>query len=622
MCGICGQYNFATGEPAQRAVIEKMTAMMVHRGPDDEGFYYSGPLGFGFRRLSIIDLDTGHQPMPDPDDRVWVMLNGEIYNFPELRQKLEERGYVFKTTSDTEVIVHGYNEWGMDVLDELNGMFGLAIWDDVKKVLILARDRMGIKPLYYALTNGGLFFGSEIRTILAGMGANADPDPVALSLFLQYRYTPSPLTAFRGIKKLAPGTRLVVRDGEAKVERWWRYRATPLEPMPTPEEAGEELLNLYKRAVKRQLISDVPLGILLSGGVDSALLLALMNLYGREWKTFSIGFGSGFQNDELAYARQTAEMMGSPNCPIELDRAMFEKSMPTIIRALEEPVAASSVVPMYHVCRRAREDVKVILVGQGPDELFGGYKRHLGIRYGAHWRSIPGFIRHPIAAALGRIKRKEEITRALYSLDVESRIKRYQLVFSIVPDEVTARLFKKGLLPIGASDEILNCWSDLEPMMEGSDELGGFQFLEIRSSLPDELLMYGDKLSMAHGLEARVPYLDQEVVEYVERLSASYKVRGLKRKWLHRRVAKAYLPAAITERRKLGFETPVDQWFRDSMTSGMETSLREDGSMIYGYLRAEEVKRLMEEHRSGVKNNFKILFSIAVLEEWLRNYVP
>jgi asparagine synthase (glutamine-hydrolysing) len=622
MCGICGQYNFATGEPAQRAVIEKMTAMMVHRGPDDEGFYYSGPLGFGFRRLSIIDLDTGHQPMPDPDDRVWVMLNGEIYNFPELRQKLEERGYVFKTTSDTEVIVHGYNEWGMDVLDELNGMFGLAIWDDVKKVLILARDRMGIKPLYYALTNGGLFFGSEIRTILAGMGANADPDPVALSLFLQYRYTPSPLTAFRGIKKLAPGTRLVVRDGEAKVERWWRYRATPLEPMPTPEEAGEELLNLYKRAVKRQLISDVPLGILLSGGVDSALLLALMNLYGREWKTFSIGFGSGFQNDELAYARQTAEMMGSPNCPIELDRAMFEKSMPTIIRALEEPVAASSVVPMYHVCRRAREDVKVILVGQGPDELFGGYKRHLGIRYGAHWRSIPGFIRHPIAAALGRIKRKEEITRALYSLDVESRIKRYQLVFSIVPDEVTARLFKKGLLPIGVSDEILNCWSDLEPMMEGSDELGGFQFLEIRSSLPDELLMYGDKLSMAHGLEARVPYLDQEVVEYVERLSASYKVRGLKRKWLHRRVAKAYLPAAITERRKLGFETPVDQWFRDSMTSGMETSLREDGSMIYGYLRAEEVKRLMEEHRSGVKNNFKILFSIAVLEEWLRNYVP
>ncbi len=622
MCGICGQYNFATNKPVDRGVIEKMTSMMLHRGPDDEGFYYAGPLGFGFRRLSIIDLDTGHQPMPDPDDRVWVMLNGEIYNFPELRQKLEERGYHFKTTSDTEVIVHGYNEWGLDVLDELNGMFGLAIWDDVKKMLVLARDRMGIKPLYYSLTNGGVFFGSEIRSILAGMGANADPDPVALSLFLQYRYTPSPLTAFRGIKKLAPGTRLVVRDGEAKVERWWRYRATPLEPMPTPEEAGEELLNLYKRAVKRQLISDVPLGILLSGGVDSALLLALMNLYGREWKSFSIGFGAGFPNDELAFAKQTAQMMGSPNYPIELDRAMFEKSMPTIIRALEEPVAASSVVPMYHVCRRAREDVKVILVGQGPDELFGGYKRHLGIRYGSYWRSLPAFVRHPIAAALGRVKRKEEITRALYSLDVESRIKRYQLVFSIVPDEVTARLFKKGLLPIGASDEILNCWSDLEPMMEGSDELGGFQFLEVRSSLPDELLMYGDKLSMAHGLEARVPYLDQEVVEYVERLSASYKVRGLRRKWLHRRVAKGFLPAAITDRRKLGFETPVDQWFRDSMTSGMETSLREDGSMIYGYLRAEEVKRLIEEHRSGARNNFKILFSIAVLEEWLRNYVP
>jgi len=621
MCGICGQYNFLSNEPVDKTAVEKMTAAMTHRGPDDEGYHYAGPLGLGFRRLSIIDLDKGHQPMPDPDERVWVMLNGEIYNFPELRRELETRGYLFKTTSDTEVIVHGYNEWGLDVLDHLNGMFGLAIWDDAQKMLVIARDRMGIKPLYYCLDDSGITFGSEIRAILIGRRSNPDPDPVALALFLQYRYTPSPLTAFRGIKKLAPGTRLVVRDGEAKVERWWRYRAVPFEPMPSAEEAGEELLNLYKRAVERQLISDVPLGILLSGGVDSALLLALMNLYGRDWKSFSIGFGSGFQNDELEYAKQTAKIMNSPNYQIELNREMFEKTMPAIIRALEEPVAASLVVPMYHVCRRARQDVKVILMGQGPDELFGGYKRHLGIRYGSYWRSLPGFVRRPLAGALSRIPRKEEVTRALFSLDVEPRIKRYQLVFSIVPDEVTTRLFKPGLLPIGASDEILNCWADLEPMMEGSDELGGFQFLEIRSSLPDELLMYGDKLSMAHGLEARVPYLDQEVVEYVERLSASYKVRGLRRKWLHRRVAKGYLPAAITERRKLGFETPVDQWFRDSVANEMETSLLKNGSMIYGYLRAEEVKRLIEEHRKGTRNNFKILFSIVVLEEWLRNYV-
>lgn len=621
MCGICGQYNFVSDEPVDQAVVEKMTATMVHRGPDDDGFYYSGPLGFGFRRLSIIDLDRGHQPMPDPEGRAWVMLNGEIYNFPEVRKELEDRGYHFKTTSDTEVIVHGYTEWGLDVLDHLNGMFGLALWDDAQKMLLLARDRMGIKPLYYSLDEKGIVFGSEVRAILAGKHATADPDPVSLGLFLQYRYTPSPLTAFRGIKKLAPGTRLVVRDGEAKVDRWWRYRATPLEPMPEPEEAAAELLNLYKRAVKRQLISDVPLGVLLSGGVDSALLLALMNLYGRDWKSFTIGFGSAFENDELKYAAETAKIMKSPNARVELDRAKFEMTMPAIIRALEEPVAASSIVPMYHVCKRAREEVKVILVGQGPDELFGGYKRHIGVHYGSYWRSVPEWVRAPASAVLSRVPRNEAITRALYSLDVGSRIKRYQSVFSIIPAETMTGLFKEGLLPDNASDEILNCWADLEQMMEGTDELGGFQFLEIRSSLPDELLMYGDKLSMAHGLEARVPYLDQEVVEYVERLSASYKIHGLKQKWLHRRVAEGFLPAAVTDRRKLGFETPVDQWFRDTVTSGMESALLKDGAMIYGYLRPEEVKRLIDEHRKGTHNNFKILYSIVVLEEWLRNYV-
>ncbi len=621
MCGICGQYNFLSNEPVDMTVIEKMTAAMRHRGPDDEGFYQADSLGLGFRRLSIIDLDTGHQPMPDPDRTVWVMLNGEIYNFPELRKKLEARGYTFKTTSDTEVVVHGYNEWGLDVLDQLNGMFGLAIWDDAKKMLVIARDRMGIKPLYYSLDERGILFASEVRSILIGKGSKPVPDALALGLFLQYRYTPSPLTAFRGIKKLAPGTRLVVRNGAVTVERWWRYRPVPFEPMPTAEQAADQLLELYKQAVKRQLISDVPLGLLLSGGVDSALLLALMNLYGHEWKSFTIGFGSGFQNDELGYATQTAKLMNSPNYRVELDRSMFEKSMPTIVRALEEPVTASSVVPMYHVCRRAREEVKVILVGQGPDELFGGYKRHLGVRYGPYWRSLPAWVRGLFSSALSKVPRNEAVRRGLHSLDVPLRMERYRSIFSLVPAETIAGLFKDGLLPSGASDEILKCWADLEPMMEGADELGGFQFLEIRSSLPDELLMYGDKLSMAHGLEARVPYLDQEIVEYVERLAASYKVQWGRRKWLHRRVARSFLPAAIIERRKLGFETPVDQWLRDSVTSEMQTTLLDNRSLIYEYLRPEEVRRIVDEHRSGRHDYIKVLFSIVVLDEWLRSFV-
>ena len=620
MCGICGQYNFGTGEAVDRAVIEKMTSTIVHRGPDDQGFHLSGPLGFGFRRLSIIDLDTGHQPMSDEEKNVWVILNGEIYNFPDLRRNLENLGYVFRTRADTEVLVHGYKEWGLDVLHRLNGMFGLAIWDEKKQLLMIARDRMGIKPLYYSLDRETLLFGSEIRAILAAKNHRAVPDAAALNMFLQYRYTPSPLTAFDGVRKLAPGTRLVVRDGSSSVERWWTYKPEPFDPMPDPGRAIEEVEALYKRAVERQLISDVPVGVLLSGGLDSGLLLALMNLYGRAWKTFTIGYGSGFEDDELALAARSAELMNSPNCAVELDREMFEESMPAIIESLEEPVAATSVVPMYHLCRKAREEVKVVLIGQGPDELFGGYLRHLGVRYGSMWRAVPGWLRGPIGGALGRLPRNETVKRALYSLDVDSRMERYRQVFSIVPDEAMARLFKKGVLP-EAGEGILDCWRDLEPLMESTDELGGLQFIEIRSSLPDELLMYGDKLSMAHGLEGRVPYLDQEIVEYVDRLSASFKVRGTSRKWLHREVGKRFVPGEITSRRKLGFASPVDEWFRDSVAGEMLTTLSDEGSMIYGYLNHGEVKRLVDEHRLGRANNFKILFSIVVLEEWLRKFI-
>ncbi|UCG52461.1 MAG: asparagine synthase (glutamine-hydrolyzing) [Candidatus Latescibacterota bacterium] len=620
MCGICGQYNFGTREPADPRVIERMARTLRHRGPDDEGYYQSGELGLGFRRLSIIDLAGGHQPMSDPGERVWVILNGEIYNFPELRRELEGFGHTFRTKADTEVVVHGYKQWGLDVLEHLNGMFGVAIWDDEKKLLMIARDRMGIKPLYYSLSDKQLTFGSEIRAILSRDETFPGIDPVGLNLFLQYRYAPSPRTVFRGIQKLAPGTRLVVQDGSARVERWWNFRPVPFDPMPSAEQAIGELLDRYKRSVKRQLISDVPLGLLLSGGVDSGLLLALMNLYGSSWKTFSIGFGAGFKDDELGMAARTAEIMGAPNYPVEIDRGTFEESMPTIISALEEPVAASSVIPMYHLCRRAREEVKVVLVGQGPDELFGGYLRHLGVRYGAWWRGLPVWARGALGGALSHLPRNETIKRALYSLDHPSRMRRYQHVFSLTPGESMANLFRDGLLPKDASDKILECWRDMEPLMDETDELGGFQFLEIRSSLPDELLMYGDKLSMAHGLEARVPFLDQEIVEYVERLSASFKVRHWSRKWLHRQVSKRFVPSEILRRKKLGFFTPVDEWFRDSVASKMDATLTEDDSMIFEYLRPAAVKALAEDHRVGKSDNSKILFSIVVLEEWLQNF--
>lgn len=619
MCGICGQYNFKDQTPVIPQTIETMARSMVHRGPDDEGFYISGPVGLGFRRLSIIDLAGGHQPMSDFEKSVWVIFNGEIYNFPILKRELEGFGHVFRTRSDTEVIVHGYKQWGENVFNHLNGMFGIAIWDDKRKKLLLARDATGIKSIYYKLDATQLFFGSEIRPLLALEKKRPEVDPVALNLFLRYRYTPSPLTVFQGIRKLAPGTCLIIQNGTARVERWWRFMPVPFSPMPTVEESEEELLAIYLRAVKRHLISDVPVGLLLSGGLDSSLLLALMNHYGNGWKTYTVGFGESYKDDELSDAAQTARLLDAPNTPVRIDQNVFEETLSDIILALEEPIASSSIVPMYHVCKRAREDVKVALIGQGPDELFGGYTRHLGVRYGHHWRMLPQGARSILSSFLSKVSSKEYVRRGIYSLGISERIKRYQQVFSLIPGDEFDDLFRDGVLPKGAGDQILKCWDDLIPLMAHTDEMGGFQFLEVRSSLPDELLMYADKLSMQHGLELRVPYLDREVVEYVERLPASFKVKMFSRKWLHRRICRKFLPPTVVNRKKRGFAVNVvDEWFRASMSSKMNSILLDESSMIYEYLNPFVIIKLLQDHRNGSQDNHKILFSLVVLEKFLR----
>src|SRR5437870_3806851 len=505
MCGICGQFNFARNEPVEPDTIRRMTESIRHRGPDDEGYLISGPLGFGFRRLSIIDLAGGHQPMSDADETVWVILNGEIYNFKELRADLEQRGHRFRTRSDTEVIIHGYKEWGTEVLNHLNGMFGLAIWDVKNHRLVVARDAMGIKLIYYQIANGQLTFGSEIRAVLTAEDSKPEVDPVALNLFLRFRYTPSPLTIFRGIRKLALGTMLVIEKGKYVEERWYNYTRIPFLNHKGEADATHELLELYRAAVRRHLLSDVPVGILLSGGLDSGLLLALMNEHGGPWPAYSVGYGEAFQDDELADAAETALLLGARHVTVTLDRAEFERSLPGIVACLEEPIATSSIVPMYFVSRRARRDVKVALIGQGPDELFGGYKLHLGVHYGNWWRGLPEGLRSMVGFAVNGLPRNEALKRGVASLGTEDRLRRYQDVFSLAPATTIDGLFRDDLLPEGQDRELVDYWRGLVPQMLHTDELGGFQFLEIRSSLPDELLMYADKLSMAHSLEVRVP---------------------------------------------------------------------------------------------------------------------
>jgi asparagine synthase (glutamine-hydrolysing) len=619
MCGICGQYNFVDQAPVEALVIKKMTKSIAHRGPDDEGFHIAGPLGLGFRRLSIIDLALGHQPMSDAEESVWVIFNGEIYNFPELKRELEGFGHVFRTHCDTEVILHGYKQWGVEILNRLNGMFGLAIWDARNQRLVIARDPFGIKLIYYKIDAGRVYFGSEIRPVLAATSGRPEVDPDSLNLFLRYRYTPSPYTVFKGIRKLAAGTMLTFEKGTYSLQRWYRYKPAPFSPMKSPGEAQIELAELYKQSVKRHLLSDVPLGLLLSGGVDSGLLLALMNLYGNSWRTYTVGYGSSFADDELKDAEATAAMFSSQHTSVRLDRKTFEGALPHIVSCLEEPIASSSIVPMYFVCQRARQDVKVALMGQGPDELFGGYRRHLGVRYSGLWRGLPGWLRSPIASAITSLPRNETLKRGVASLEIPERMSRYQNVLSLLPGEKIDALFPEGMLGPDAGRRIIECWQDLAGLSTETDELGGFQFLELRSTLPDELLMYADKLSMAHGLEVRVPYLDKEIVEYVERLSANLKVRNGSRKWLHRRVCEELLPMEILRRKKRGFAVNVvDDWFRDTTRSKMEEILLDNNSQIYNYLLPSAVQGILKQHHSGENDNHKILFSIVLFEEWLR----
>ena len=619
MCGICGQYNFGDQAPVHRQNIVRMTKSIVHRGPDDEGYYVAGPLGLGFRRLSIIDLEGGHQPMSDKEGTVWVVFNGEIYNFPELRRELESHGHIFQTACDTEVIVHGYKQWGQEVLNRLNGMFGLAIWDALNQRLTIARDPFGIKLVYYRMEAGRVFFGSEIRAVVAGTNDTIDVDPTSLNLFLRYRYTPSPYTLFKDIKKLAPGTMLTCEKGTYRVRRWYTYKPVPFFPVRSAGQAQEELLELYKRSVKRHLLSDVPVGLLLSGGIDSSLLLALMKLNGASWPTYTVGYGSSFADDELTDAEETAAIFGSQHTAVTLDRKVFEDALPKIVSCLEEPIASSSIVPMYFVSERARQDVKVALMGQGPDELFGGYRRHLGVRYSALWGSLPKWLRIPMGSAVNALPRNETLKRGVYSLDIPDRMKRYQHVLSLMPANKIDGLFQDGTLGPDTGDKILDCWQDFDAMTADTDDLGGFQFMELRSTLPDELLMYADKLSMAHSLEVRVPYLDKEIVEYVERLPASFKVRNGSQKWLHRQVCQSLLPSAVLKRKKRGFAVNVvDDWFRGVLGNKMEQILLDRASLIYQYLRPSAVREMFEQHRSGQSDNHKVLFSLVVFEEWIR----
>lgn len=620
MCGICGIYNYRSGIPANERQLRAMAKSMVHRGPDDEGFYRDGSLGIGVRRLSIIDLEGGHQPICNEDSSIWVVCNGEIYNYRELRRELQTRGHVFRTKSDIEPIVHAYEEWGLDAFAKLNGMFGVALWDSRQKELLLARDPFGIKPVYYAGTNNGILFGSEIKAILMDPGVERAVDQVALDDFLTFTFVPSPHTMFVGIKKLLPGGLLRVTPEDIFQERF-RYQAANLEAR-SDEEWLEALRAAVEEAVHRQMVADVPVGAMISGGMDSASVAILMSRHSEEpVHTFTVGFQEDFVDDELIVARRSAELIGSQHHEIAISAKEYAQFMPISLWYLEEPVATSSSLAFYRLCRLAREHVKVVLTGQGADEPFAGYPRHWGEYYSSWYRRLPAVVRRGLLAPMIEyLPRGERLKRAVRSLDVVDPLERFTRVYTIFDVNLKHRLYRSGLHDgrlTSQMDTIRNWQQDVKDR----DSLSQMLYIDARFSLADGLLMYGDKLSMAASLEARVPYLDLELMALVEGLPPRLKIRGRNQKYFLKRAAEAWIPQEIIQRKKIGFATPVDQWFKTDLLDYLEDRLLSTDSACCYYFEPRQVRRMIDDHKNHAEDYKRHLFSLLTFEIWYDQFI-
>lgn len=622
MCGICGSYSYATSEPVDEHLLQAMTTRLAHRGPDDEGQHIEGRVGLGIRRLSIIDVAGGHQPIHNEDQTIWVVFNGEIYNFAELRGELEAKGHRFYTRSDTEVIVHGYEAWGDDCLLRFNGIFGLAIWDRRSERLLLARDHYGVKPVYYCDTGTRVLWGSEVKSLFAEPTLSREVDTDALDLYLTFGFVPSPRTMMKGIRKLAPGHRAIVDRNGCRVERYWR-------PHPTVDTALTErdyiaiLQDRLEGAVRRQMVSDVPIGALLSGGIDSAVVVAIMTRYtDHPVRTFSVGFRDGGPLNELPDARATAKLLKTEHHEVELGADDFVRWQEKVICHLEEPVSSTAPVSLYLLSRLASEHVKVVLTGQGADEPFSGYHRYLGERYGHLYRRVPSVIRKRLLAPLvDALPRRERLKRAVQSLDAEDATERFVNVYAFFPPQLKERLWRTEERPGGSAHrahEVVSYWRE---GVEDLDSLPQMAYVDARLSLPDDFLIYGDKMSMASGLEARVPFLDLELMAVAERIPASLRIRGLRRKYVYKKVVGKWLPPEIIGRAKRGFDAPTELWFRRDLSDYLRDLLLSSDSACRIYFDRTVLESILRDHTSGRRDNRRRVFNLLVFETWYRQFI-
>ena len=621
VCGIAGMIG-RQDELVDANEIRRMCQTIVHRGPDDEGIYAQGPVGLGIRRLSIIDLAGGRQPIHNEDQSVWVVFNGEIYNFPELRRELETRGHRFYTHSDTEVIVHLYEEMGSDCVKKLRGMFAIALYDERRQSLLLARDRLGKKPLHYAHVNGRLFFGSEIKTIFAVAPELAEVSPEGILHYFYFAYIPDPLTAFQKIHKLPPGHLLEYSAGQITERQYWDVPAFGTDNTASEEECLEELERRLAEAVRIRLISDVPLGALLSGGVDSSIVVALMARAGAgQVKTFSIGFGKQDFN-EAEYARKVAERFGTNHHELVVEPNIAE-TLEMLSHMLEEPFGDSSMIPTYCVSKLARQHVTVALSGDGGDELFAGYDRYAAnLRRGRY--GIPPWLgklyRSHIYPVLPQNVRGRKFA---WNISLSSR-ERYLDGLSFLPALDRERsLFTDDFL-VSASrwadpfDKFRRYYND----SPADDALSRLLYLDMKTYLTADILTKVDRMSMATSLEIRCPILDHEFIEWVVSLPVKYKFRTGTRKYLLKKLAERIgVPSALVNRRKQGFSLPLVHWMRAELKDGLLGILTEPRTLQRGYFRPAAIRALLNEHFRGTRDRAGVIWLLLVFELWHRNFL-
>jgi asparagine synthase (glutamine-hydrolysing) len=615
MCGICGIYNFGTQAPVDRDALKRAADAMAHRGPDDEGFYVDGDLGLGNRRLSIIDLPGGHQPIANEDESLWISFNGEIYNYRELRPGLEACGHRFRTASDTETILHLYEEHGLACVDHLRGMFAFALWDARARRLLLARDRIGIKPLFYRLEPGRIVFASELRALRELAGPPLEIEPQAVYDFFSFRYVPAPQTFYRGVEKLLPGHLLVVDRQGARRQSYWDVPPEE-ESAKSDDEWAQEVLAQLRDAVRLRLIADVPLGVFLSGGVDSTAVVALMaELGARPLRTFSVGFEERGYN-ELPFARRVAERYATEHHELVIRPADLSEDLPRLVAFRDEPIAEPTDIALYRIARLAAQQVKVVLAGEGGDELFAGYPKYAVDRLAELVSAFPAEVTQALVRWLPYRQRRLKV--ALEALSVADEGQRAATWFASFSSEERAALFAPDFLaqvdqahPARVFEEYLARVRDRSPLKR-------MLYADLKVWLPDNLLLRGDQMTMAASIEERVPFLDHKLVELAGRIPGRILTRGFRTKVLLKRALRPYLPEETVRRRKVGFTVPVGLWFRKTLQPLVADLLLSPTSRARGYFNTANVERFVREHFDGVRDRQKQLWALVNFELWQR----